>query len=52
MLVPLLLAPLGQAQTRAHTEASMTIDLEAAPAVVLPLFGPVREAEWLTAGAR
>ena len=24
----------------------MTMDLEAAPAVVLPLFGPVREAEW------
>jgi hypothetical protein len=31
---------------RVHTEASITIDLEAAPAVVLPLFGPVREAEW------
>jgi hypothetical protein len=40
------LAALGQAQVRVHAEASMTIDLEAAPAVVLPLFGPVREAEW------
>jgi hypothetical protein len=46
MLTPLLLASLGQAQTRAHAEASITIDLEAVPAVVLPLFGPVREAEW------
>ena len=46
MFTPLLLAPLGQAQTRAHAEASITIDLDAAPAVVLPLFGPVREAEW------
>ena len=46
MLVPLLLAPLSQSQTRVHAEASITFDLEAAPAVVLPLFGPVREAEW------
>ena len=46
MLTPLLLASFDQAQTRAHAEASITIDLEAAPAVVLPLFGPIREAEW------
>jgi hypothetical protein len=46
MLTPLLLASFCQAQTRAHAEASITIDLEAAPAVVLPLFGPIREAEW------
>jgi hypothetical protein len=46
ILTPVLFASLGQAQTRAHAEASITIDLEAAPAVVLPLFGPVREAEW------
>jgi hypothetical protein len=46
MLTLLLLTSVGQTQTRAHAEASITIDLEAAPAVVLPLFGPVREAEW------
>jgi hypothetical protein len=46
MLTALLLASFGQAQTRAHAEASITIDLEAASGVVLPLFGPVREAEW------
>ena len=46
MLTPLLLAPLGHAQTRAHAETSITIDLQAAPAAVLPLFGPIREAEW------
>jgi hypothetical protein len=46
MLTPLLWASFGQAQIRAHAEASITIDLEGAPAVVLPLFGPVREAEW------
>jgi hypothetical protein len=46
MLTPFLLASFGQAQTRAHAEASITIDLEAAPAVVFPLFGPIREAEW------
>ena len=47
MLTPLLLASLGQAEEpRAHAEARITIDLEAAPAVLLPLFGPIREAEW------
>jgi hypothetical protein len=42
----LLLAVVGPAQTRAHAEASFTIDLEAAPQLALPLFGPEREAEW------
>ncbi len=42
----LLLAVVGPAQTRAHAEASFTIDLEAAPQLALPLFGPDREAEW------
>ena len=42
----ILLGPLSQSQTRIHTEATITIDLEAPPAVVLPLFGPIREAEW------
>jgi hypothetical protein len=42
----LLSASASQAQTRAHAEASITIDLDAAPVTVLPLFGPVREAEW------
>ena len=46
MLASLLLASRCQAQARAHAEASIRIDLEASPAVVLPLFGPVREAEW------
>jgi hypothetical protein len=46
MILPLLMASFGRGQTRAHVEASITIDLEAAPAVVLPLFGPIREAEW------
>ena len=46
MLVPLLLGSLGMAQSRVHVEASITIDLEAAPSVVLLLFGPIREAEW------
>lgn len=34
------------AQERAHAEAAMTLHLNAAPVVVFPLFGPVREAEW------
>ena len=42
----LLTAAIGHAQTRAHAEAGFTINLEAAPAVALPLFGPIREAEW------
>jgi len=46
VLMPFLLACLGRAQTRAHIEASITINLEATPSVVLPLFGPVRETEW------
>jgi len=46
MCIPLLLAQLSQPQTRVHAEATITIDLEAPPAVVLPLFGPIREAEW------
>ncbi len=46
MFTPLFLALLGQAQPRAHVETSIVIDLEAPPAVVLPLFGPIREAEW------
>ena len=39
-------ARLAPAQTRAHVETSITLYLEARPAVVLPLFGPIREAEW------
>jgi hypothetical protein len=46
MCISLLLAQLSQPQTRVHAEATITIDLEAPPAVVLPLFGPIREAEW------
>jgi len=34
------------AQTRAHAESAMTLHLNAAPATVFPLFGPIREAEW------
>jgi hypothetical protein len=33
-------------QPRAHAEAAITLHLNAAPATVLPLFGPIREAEW------
>jgi hypothetical protein len=40
----LLAAALGQ--TREHAQASITLRLPAPPAVVFPLFGPVREAEW------
>jgi hypothetical protein len=46
LLTPLLVVSFGHAQTRADAEASITIDLEAPPSVVLPLFGPSREAEW------
>ena len=46
MFTTLLLASFVQAETRVHAEASITIDLNAPPAVVLPLFGPIREAEW------
>jgi hypothetical protein len=46
MLASILLIAVCHAQTRAHAEASFTIDLEAAPPLALPLFGPVREAEW------
>ena len=46
MLTVLFLATFGQAQTRAHVEASIVIYLEAPPAAALPLFGPIREAEW------
>jgi hypothetical protein len=42
----LLLACLASGQTREHAQASITLRLPAPPAVVLPLFGPVREAEW------
>jgi hypothetical protein len=37
---------LAHAQTREHADASITVRLAAPPAVVFPLFGPVREAEW------
>lgn len=40
-----LIAAAG-AQTRSHVEAVMTLHLDASPAAVLPLFGPVREGEW------
>jgi hypothetical protein len=33
-------------QPRAHAEAAITLHLNAAPGTVLPLFGPIREAEW------
>jgi len=51
LAITILLATIGHAQTRAHSEASITINLEAAPAVALPLFGPVREAEWARGGS-
>jgi hypothetical protein len=34
------------AQNRAHAEAVMILHLDAPPAMVLPLFGPIRESEW------
>jgi len=34
-------------QTRQHTEATIVLHLNAAPNVVFPLFGPVRETEWV-----
>ena len=40
------LACSASAQTREHAEAGFTLRLPAPPAVVLPLFGPVRESEW------
>jgi hypothetical protein len=47
LVMPLALALFGRAEERrAHAEATITIDLDARPAVVLPLFGPIREAEW------
>lgn len=45
-MVVLFSAVALQAQPRAHTEASMILHLNAPPAVVLPLFGPIRESEW------
>ncbi len=33
-------------QTRQHAQAGITLRLPAKPAVVFPLFGPVRESEW------
>src|ERR1700689_5409508 len=40
------LSCLVSAQTREHAEASIVLHLPAPPAVVFPLFGPVRESEW------
>jgi hypothetical protein len=37
---------LASAQTREHAEASIVLRLPAPPAVVFPLFGPIRESEW------
>ena len=34
------------AQARQHADTSIVLRLPAPPAVVFPLFGPVREAEW------
>jgi hypothetical protein len=34
------------AQSREHAEAGFTLRLPAPPAVVFPLFGPIRESEW------
>jgi hypothetical protein len=34
------------AQTREHADVSIVLRLPAPPAVVFPLFGPVRESEW------
>jgi hypothetical protein len=45
--IPALFFPLlAFGQPRQHTESAITIHLHAPPAQVLPLFGPVREAEW------
>jgi hypothetical protein len=35
-----------KAEARLHTEASITIHLNARPTEAFPLFGPVRESEW------
>jgi hypothetical protein len=42
----LALACSAPAQSREHAEASFTLRLPAAPTVVFPLFGPIRESEW------
>jgi hypothetical protein len=42
----LCLAALASGQTREHAETSIVFDLPASAATALPLFGPVREAEW------
>jgi hypothetical protein len=42
----LMIGSLALGQTREHAQASITVRLPAPPAVVFPLFGPVREAEW------
>jgi hypothetical protein len=45
--VALLACLIGaQAQTREHAETTIRLRLPAAPAVALPLFGPIRESEW------
>jgi hypothetical protein len=45
MLVLLLSLP-ALAQNRVHAEGVMVLHLDAPPAMVFPLFGPVRESEW------
>jgi hypothetical protein len=35
-----------RAQSREHSETGFTLRLPAAPSVVFPLFGPIRESEW------
>ena len=42
----LLMGGAARGQTRARADASMALRLAAPPAMVFPLFGPVREGEW------
>jgi hypothetical protein len=44
--VPVAWAQKNSEASRAHAERSFTIHLQAPPAEVLPLFGPVGEREW------
>jgi hypothetical protein len=46
LVAVLALACGAPAQSREHAEARFTLRLPAAPTVVFPLFGPIRETEW------
>ena len=46
LLILVCVAGVAVAQPRQHAESNITFDLPAAASRALPLFGPVREAEW------